>query len=308
MMKWLTLSCVVLGAVSAHGQGTSVASKETAASPSESDVTDPVEAPVATAKTAAVASTSAPFTARQTAHLLPAGVSQWGIFGPYARGLKGGYELELRPLVFTLMASPNAVLRKSVHAQGLWTVAAEGGLSIPTLGMKMWQGGEDNPLPLPVSLYGRGDTIPWILVPRVGLIASHGTQDADLLTLRADLTMAVPLGDGDFNATEHWLLGLLLAPVDTGYRARLGVAYDRPIHERIRLQTSIDLYAHGAQPDSMRVLGKVGVEFAAWRAADGRWRRIGLGLGVLNSDTYAVNAERQRVRSNDIFPLFDIVF
>ncbi|MAO84234.1 MAG: hypothetical protein CMH50_10200 [Myxococcales bacterium] len=247
-------------------------------------------------------------TARQTAHLLPAGVSQWGLFGPYTRGLKGGLELELRPLVFTLMASPNAVVRGGVHRQGLWRIAAEGGLSIPTMGMKMWQGGEDNPLPLPVSLYGRADTIPWILVPRVGLIASRGTLDSDVLTLRADLSMAVQAGEGSFNATEHWLLGLLLAPVDTGYRARLGATYDRLIHDRVRLRTSLDLYTHGAQPDRLRALGKVGIEIAAWRSSAGRWRRVGLGVGWLNSDTYAVNADRQRVRSNDFLPLFDIVF
>ena len=168
----------------------------------------------------------------------------------------------------------------------------------------MWQGG-GQPLPLPVSLYGRADT-PWILVPRVGLIASRGTLDSDVLTLRADLSMAVQAGEGSFNATEHWLLGVLLAPVDTGYRARLGATYDRLIHDRVRLRTSLDLYTHGAQPDRLRALGKVGIEIAAWRSSAGRWRRVGLGVGWLNSDTYAVNADRQRVRSNDFY-LFDIV-
>ena len=120
--------------------------------------------------------------------------------------------------------------------------------------------------------------------------------------------MAVQAGEGSFNATEHWLLGLLLAPVDTGYRARLGATYDRLIHDRVRLRTSLDLYTHGAQPDRLRALGKVGIEIAAWRSSAGRWRRVGLGVGWLNSDTYAVNADRQRVRSNDFLPLFDIVF
>lgn len=248
------------------------------------------------------------FNARQTAHLLAPGQSQWGIFGPYYRGLKGGYELELRPLVFTLMASPNFILRKAVKKAGLWVVAAEGGLSIPTLGMKMWQGGEDNPLPLPVSLYGRANTIPWILAPRVGLLASRGTVAADVLTVRADLTIAAELGPGDFSATEHWLLGILLAPVNTGYRVRLGAAYDRPIHPRVRFKTSLDLYGHGAQPDQLRVLGKLGFEFAAWRSKTGHWRRIGIGMGWLNSDTHGLDANRQRVRSNDVLPLFDLIF
>ena len=94
-----------------------------------------------------------------------------------------------------------------------------------------------------------------------------GTLDSDVLTLRADLSMAVQAGEGSFNATEHWLLGLLLAPVDTGYRARLGATYDRLIHDRVRLRTSLDLYTHDAQPDRLRALGKVGIEIAAWRSS-----------------------------------------
>lgn len=287
-----------------------LAEPEAQATSSEAAETPAGESEAAAAPTAAPtkAAAQAAFRARQTAHLLAAGESQWGIFGPYYRGLKGGYELELRPLVFTLMASPNFILRKGVKKTGLWTIAAEGGLSVPTLGMKMWQGGEETLLPLPVSIYGRADVIPWIIAPRLGMLASRGTTDADVLTLRADLTIALKLTDGEFTANDHWLLGLLFAPVNTGYRARLGAAYDRPLSPRLRLRSSLDLYLHGAQPDQARVLGKIAVELAAWKSKSGHWRRVGLGVGWLNSDTYGVNEARERVRSNDVLPLLDIVF
>ena len=234
--------------------------------------------------------------ARDTAHVHAQGESSVGVFSPYRRGIGGGKEYQTHPLFF--LVAPNALLRMEHKTSGSWKLSGEYGLSIPTYGARLLTGEGV------AKFYSRANTVAWALVPRFGLALSKGDLNEGLITtLRADIAVGVPLGEHDMKPIEVGVLDLVFAPLQSGYRARVGGIYDRRMSAKLRARASADLFSHGEQPSSWSARAGVGFDLVL----SGK-KRLALGVIWLNSDTRAVNAEREPIRSNDFLPTFDLIF
>ncbi len=236
-------------------------------------------------------------TPHDSAALLQAGQWEVGLFNPLRVGLSNQLELRLHPLV--ALVSPHAVLRFDHGQLQGGDLTIEWGLGVPTYGLRQLQGDSAGTL-LPTD-----HEVPWMVVPRAGMVWSRG-NDRRVYTLRADLTLGVA-----FNQPERavqspgagWL-DLLFAPATDGYRARLGMMYDRALSGRFRSRTRLDLYATGIADNPFMALGRHIFDVGLWKGKDGRWNRLSLGVAWLNSDSHATGG----ARSNDFMPVIDLVF
>jgi hypothetical protein len=229
--------------------------------------------------------------ARDTAAVGARGDVQVGVLHPLDIGLGRGLELRAHPLVF--LVAPNAILRVA-HARVLtWQLTGEYGLSVPTLAMRLLQG----------YLFPSWDRTPnrigWLLVPRAGLVASRTIRERDVVTAGADVAVGVPLGRDDTPSLDAPApLELLFAPVTTGWRARAGGAYDVSLSPRWRLRAAADVYLH----DDVTVRASAMADVAL-----GARGRLAFGVTWWNSDQHAIDADGDRIRSNDVLPIVDYI-
>jgi hypothetical protein len=260
-----------------------------------------------------------PLPARDTADVGPRGSWSVGVFNPLRIAVHEGLELQTHPLLF--FVAPNVDARFALVRSPL-RLTAEAGLSMPTLAMRLVKG----------YLFPTWDTsqndIGWMLIPRAGLLLSGNVLTHDVWTLRADAAFRVALGPNSATPLNSFLtpLDLVLAAPLTGFRSRVGGAYDHAFNERLRLRGELNLYVTGSQGrlrDSGEDVGPiasisplvltahVGVDIAIFQHS-----RITAGVLWANADQGATRvvegadgfSERVRVRSNDFLPTLDFIW
>jgi len=230
---------------------------------------------------------------------LPAAPGSWsvGVVDPLRYALGERVTLSTHPLLF--LVAPNAGVRVGLGSPGGVALAAEAGVSVPTLALRLAQG-----YLLP-SWETSGRKVGFSVVPRAGLRASRALGEAGLLTLTADVAAGLALADSDTRALGAPApLELLLAPALGGVRTHAGLLYDWALHPRLRLRSHVEgfHYAAGGSPWSVRAgLGlDVGV---------GAHGRLALGAQWWNSDQHAYDFERgEHYRSNDFLPTLDFIW
>jgi len=259
-----------------------------------------------------------PLPARDTADVGPRGAWSVGVFNPLRIAVHEGLELQTHPLLF--FVAPNVEARFALVRSPL-RLTAEAGLSMPTLAMRLVKG----------YLFPSWETsqndIGWMLIPRAGLLLSGDVLAHGVWTLRADAAFRVALGPNSATPLNSFLtpLDLVLAAPLTGFRSRVGGAYDHAFNERLRLRGELNLYVTGSQGQlivsgqdvgpiasisPLVLTAHVGMDFAVFQHS-----RITAGVLWANADQGATRvvegadgfSERVRVRSNDFLPTLDFI-
>ncbi|MEZ4314067.1 MAG: hypothetical protein R3F14_39105 [Polyangiaceae bacterium] len=247
-----------------------------------------------------------PLPARNTAAVLAPEKWRAGIFEPLEVGVKPGLSLTTSVLPWFLL-SPNVGARIEMGRVGPATGTGEYSLSLPTGAMRILKG-----YLFPTFATETGD-VGWSLVPTAGLVVSGG--DRGVLTGRIETAVGIPLGPTDVTALESYApIELIFAPALTGLRVRAGGMYDYRFVDWLRGRVGVFGYMTGAGPRPHRsplyFSAEAGLEI-------GLGSRVRLAVGAVyfnydqrktevqkNADGYS---ERVPVRSNDIFPTFDLI-
>lgn len=260
-----------------------------------------------------------PLPARDTADVGARGSWSVGVFNPLRIAVHEGIELQTHPLLF--FVAPNVDARFALVRSPL-RLTAEAGLSMPTLAMRLAKGY------LFPSWDASEDDIGWMLIPRAGLLLSGNVLEHDVWTLRADAAFRVALSPNSATPLNFFVtpLDLVLAAPLTGFRSRVGGAYDHAFTERLRLRGELNLYVTGSQGHlivSGRDVGPIaavsplvltahlGLDLAVFQHS-----RITAGVLWANADQGATRvlegadgfSERVRVRSNDFLPTLDFIW
>jgi hypothetical protein len=260
-----------------------------------------------------------PLPAWDTADVGPRGSWSVGVFNPLRIAVHDSVELQTHPLLF--FVAPNVDARFALLRSPL-RLTAEAGLSMPTLAMRLVKGY------LFPSWGTSQNDIGWMLTPRAGLLLSGNVLEHDVWTIRADAAFRIPLGPNSATPLNFFLtpLDLVLAAPLTGFRSRVGGAYDHAFNDRLRLRGELNLYVTGSQGNlivSGRDVGAiasvsplvltahVGVDIAVSAHS-----RITAGVLWANADQGATRllegadgfSERVRVRSNDFLPTLDFIW
>jgi hypothetical protein len=233
-----------------------------------------------------------------------------GVFNPLTIRLSERMELRAHPLLF--LVAPNAILRVGyVRDADGWSMAAEYGLSIPTMAMRLSQGY------LFPSWERGGGTIGWSVAPRAGVVVTRGFSRPTTVTVATDVTVGVPISRSDAMPLDAPApLNLLMAPVLTGARAHLGVLIDRQLTSALRLRGYGDAYVIG-QSSPRNAVGGLGWSNLVTRVGVGldlapgrrRMNRVTLGLAWWNSEQHEIDeATFERVRTNEFWPTLDFIW
>ena len=277
-----------------------------------------------------VASTAfaTPRPARDTADVGNRGTYSVGIFNPLRIAFHNRFELQANPILFFVAPHLDfrfAVLKPPVVNGELpmgVRLTAEAGLLMPTFGMRLMKG-----FFFPSWATSPND-IGFMLIPRVGLVASGDFFTTDVLTVRIDGSLRIPLGPNNATPMNSFLapLEILFAAPLTGFCGRLGGAYDHAFGDRFRLRGEVNLYLTGQQ-GNLNVEGTdvgaiaaispfiftahVGLDIAAFK-----YSRFTVGALFANYDQGATQvvtradgfSDRVRVRSNNILPTLDFIW
>jgi hypothetical protein len=155
--------------------------------------------------------------------------------------------------------------------------------------------------------------IGWALVPSVGLVVSYGERH--ILSGRLESAFRVPLGENDATPLDTYApIELAFAPVLTGFRSSAGIDYDAELLAWLHLHARAAGYLVGPapEPDRSPWYWSAGVDIDA---ALGRHFSVRLGATFYNYDQHETKLRtengrliRERVRSNDYFPTFDVTY
>lgn len=247
-----------------------------------------------------------PMPARDTAYVL--GPAKWraGLFAPLEIGIGHGAEVS-SSIVPQLMLAPNVALRVELGKLGPATITGEYGLALPTQAARLVGG-----YLFPSFANGLGQ-VGWSLVPAAGLWVSGGERG--VLTGRLETSIGIPLGDTSVRALDTFApVELIFAPTLNGYRVRIGGMYDYAVLDWLRARAGVNGYMIGASPFPPRSPFYFSAE-AALEVALGRYVRLSAGAIYYNYDQRATaletdddgHAHRVSVRSNDVFPTFDVI-
>jgi hypothetical protein len=244
-----------------------------------------------------------PLAARGDAHTAPAGGLSFGVWNPLRYAVTDRVELAAHPLILFVAPHLEAQVRH-LDVAG-WLLSGQYGLALPSPAMRLLQGH------LFPSWDRGGGEMGWTLVPRVGVLASQGAREAAVLTLRAELAVGIPLVEGDARPLESLApLDMLFDPVLAGYRARLGVGYDRALARRWRWRVLADVYLHGVDEDHTSGFA-TRLTFRAGAGVDwaiGRRTRLVLGVYAWNDFQHQVDEAGDPVRSNLVLPVLDFIW
>jgi hypothetical protein len=256
--------------------------------------------------------------ARDSADVHRPGHWSVGVFNPLVYGLREGVEIETHPLL--LVGAPNALARVRHGEAGAWRLTGEYGLSLPTPAFKLAK-----PLGLSGDLFpsckvtkddpdAKGCQAPgWILVPRVGLLASHGL-DETVATVKADLAVGMPFGGEKGRPLDAWApVDLRFAPALNGWRAHAGGRVDHALTRRLSVDGELHGYVVGASGDRnpFTIAAHVGLDLAV-----GTSSRFTLGAMYFNSDQRAVRivhaadgfSTLRHVRTHEVWPTIDFIW
>ncbi len=269
-----------------------------------------------------------PRPARDTADVGNRGSYSVGIFNPLRIAFHNRFELQANPILFFIAPHLDArfAILKPPVAEGELPMGvrltAEAGLLMPTFGMRLMKG-----FFFPSWATSPND-IGFMLIPRVALLASGDFFTNDVLTVRVDGALRIPLGPNNATPINSFLapLEILFAAPLTGFCGRLGGAYDHAFGERLRLRGEVNLYLTGQQ-GNLDVQGNnlgpvaaispfiftahLGLDIAVFQ-----YSRITVGALFANYDQGATQvvtradgfSDRVRVRSNNILPTLDFIW
>jgi hypothetical protein len=260
-----------------------------------------------------------PRVARDTADVRTKGSYSVGVFAPLKIAVTDSVELQAHPLVFFVaphVTARFALLKSSVR------LTAETGLSVPTFAMRLTKGY------LFPTWAQSSNQIPFMLVPRIGFLASGGAPTKHVWTGVVDFAARVPFGTVNAGPLDSFLapLDLLFAAPLTGFVSRVGGAYDIALGERLRTRLEANIHLTGSgntfavQTQNVGPLAALSPWiFSAHAALDiavGTSSRLSLGVWWGNADTGASVvvptqngfSDRVRVRSNNILPTIDFIW
>ncbi|HEX8441121.1 hypothetical protein [Archangium sp.] len=262
---------------------------------------------------------SQPRPARDTADVGPRGSWSVGVFNPLRIAVHDRVEFQTHPLLF--LVAPQVDARFALVRSPL-RLTAEAGLSVPTFALRLTKG-----YLFPSWATSQND-IGWMLIPRAGLSLSGDVLAHDVWTLKADAAFRVALGPNSATPLNSFLtpLDLALAAPLTGFRSRVGGAYDHAFNDRLRLRGELNLYVTGSQGNlivsgqdvgpiatvsPLVLTAHLGVDIAVFQHS-----RITAGVLWANADQGATRviegsdgfSERVRVRSNDFLPTLDFIW
>lgn len=269
-----------------------------------------------------------PRPARDTADVGNVGSYSVGIFNPLRIAFHNRFELQAQPLLFFVaphLDARFAILKPPVAPGELpmgVRLTAEAGLLMPTFGMRLMKG-----FFFPSWETSTND-VGFMLIPRVGLLASGDFFTNDVLTFRIEGSLRIPLGPNNATPLNSFLapLEILFAAPLTGFCGRFGGAYDHAFGDVLRLRGELNLYITGQQ-GNLNVEGTnvgaiapispfiftahLGLDIAVYK-----YSRITVGALFANYDQGATQvvtrsdgySERVRVRSNNILPTVDFIW
>ncbi len=254
---------------------------------------------------AAVGSVPTTLPARDTADVLARGRWSVGIVDPLRIGVHEGLEVSTHPIL-TLLLSPNVEARVALRT-GALRVTGEYGVSVPSVAMRLTSG-------YLFPTWGKSDhRVGWFLVPSAGVAISAGERTT--WTGRFDTAIGIPIGRNDATPLDTFApLELLFAPALTGLRHHASTFVDRAVVDWLRVRVGLDAWMMGpSEPPKSPLV------FATRAGGDlrlSRSLRLSLGLIVYDSDQHRQVVERgedrrfrrERVRSLDVYPTFDLVF
>lgn len=280
---------------------------------------EPPEAPTPTSPSVTILPLRPSLYARESALVRPKGSWSVGVFNPVRWAFADRMEVEIHPLVALL--APHATVRYAHVQSGDWAVTGEYGLGLATPALRVGPPGLGGYL-APSCKVADHDAnkaqwcqeTPWVLVPSAGVVVSHGPDHE--WTARADLARGGVLSGERHRPMDAWpYLDLLMAPTLSGWRARVGLGWDRPIGSRWRARAQADLF---------RVTEVEGEDRSPWTARlyagfdlhVAQSSRFTLGAMYWNSDQHRVLVEKgeggfgvtQRVRSHDVMPTIDFIW
>lgn len=247
-----------------------------------------------------------PMPALDTARLLSPGQVRLGLLTPSAVGLTEQLELSTMAVPWLLL-SPNGVLRVELARPSRHThITGEYGVAIPTGAMRLTQGY------LFASNEVSGKKPGWFVTPSVGLRATTGERTT--LTGLVEATVGVPLTEPNAEPLEAWTpVDLVFAPALNRFRQRVTVLIDHPLLDWMRLRGGLHGYYVGHSPAPPRSPLVAAADVSLWV---GLGRRVALSVGGIwyNADQRATEVvkidgrwQRRGVRSNDVYPFFDVV-
>ncbi len=263
---------------------------------------------------------AAPRPARDTAILQPQGSWSVGVFNPARYALTDRWELEVHPLAF--FVAPHATGRYGL-LQGDVHLTAEAGLDVPTFAMRLTKGY------LFPTWEQKADDIGWMVMPRLGLLASGRVRTHDVWTAKADASFRVGLTHNSATPLDSFLapLELLFAAPLTGFLGHVGGAYDAALGDTFRLRAELNAYLTGsgahvitggatdmgatAARNPFIVTAHLGLDIAVFAQS-----RVTVGVYFANYDQGATQlvkgtdgfSTRQPVRSNNILPTVDYIW
>ena len=247
-----------------------------------------------------------PMPARDTARVMAAGKWRAGLFNPLEIGIGHGAEVSTS-IVPLLSLAPNVAVRVEMGRWGPATITGEYGLAVPTGAMRLLGG-----YLFPSFANGQGE-VGWSLVPTAGLWVSGGERG--VLTGRLETAIGIPLGDTSVTSLDTYApVELLFAPTLNGFRTRVGAMYDYGLLDWLRARAGVSGTLIGASPSPPRSPFYFSAE-AALEVRLGSYVRVSAGVVYFNSDQRATEvqtgedgfAHRVSVRSNDVFPTFDVI-
>jgi hypothetical protein len=125
-----------------------------------------------------------------TAHTLPEGRWEVGLFGPLRYGWSESLEIEIHPL--WALVSPHLAVKKDLLEFGRWSIAARQSIAYPTLLLRgLARGGIGGIMP-PDS------EIPHIISSDTRLLATKDYSEKASVTMRLQLNVAPRFGTSDF--------------------------------------------------------------------------------------------------------------
>jgi hypothetical protein len=246
------------------------------------------------------------FPATSDAGIRQRGSWQVGLVSPSRVGLDRLVELESR-LGWWMLLSPNLGLRLA-HLNGdRLRLTSSIWLSTPTPALRLLKG-------YLLPSWDRSDRdAGWFVVPELGLCASTGRR----LVLSLGTSVAVGLGIGESAARPldtYAPIELAFAPALNGFRVSTTAVGDYRLLRWLRLRLELSLHAIG-EGDPPRSPWIVQGSLAADLALGHSWR-LSVGVTWYNHDQHAQEVvrgadgrwERRDVRSNDVYPMFDVAW
>ncbi len=255
--------------------------------------------------TFAASAAADPMPARETARVLPKSGIAVGLMSPSAYGL--GHGLEVTTMVIPwLLISPNLSVRAQLLEKKGLVFSAEYGLAVPSGAMRLTQG-------YLFPSYAVTNIKPgFLLQQHAGFWLSGGSKGT--WTARIDVT-GVFANDPNFGPLNSYApFNLWFGPATGEPRWHLGGTYDHPLTDWLRGRVGLNGYLMGSSTSDLSpfyVSAEAGLE-----ARLGKRMRLAIGGVWYNYDTHDVEQQADdtgrtqnvHVRTNDIYPTFDLVF